>query len=209
MRRPVSVGEINRELTVLKRMFSLAIEAGKLHHKPHFAMLREDNVRVGFFEREQYEAVLAHLPEAMRPVVTFAYVTGLADQQRGAADSVAAGRSSRRRGSAGSRHHEESRGAGVLPDPGTPPAPEGAARHRRRDPAAEEDDRAARVLPSPNHQGRRSAGTWSVTASPGAASTKPGGGRGRRPGVPAAFRTTSVERPSATWSVRAFRSAWP
>lgn len=75
-RRPVSVGEINRELTVLKRMFSLAVEAGKLHHKPHFAMLREDNVRVGFFEREQYEAVLAHLPEAMRPVVTFAYVTG-------------------------------------------------------------------------------------------------------------------------------------
>ena len=37
VRRPVSVGEINRELTVLKRMFSLAIEAGKLHHKPHFA----------------------------------------------------------------------------------------------------------------------------------------------------------------------------
>jgi integrase len=75
-RKPVSVGEINRELTVLKRMFSLAIEAGKLHHKPHFAMLREDNIRVGFFEREQYEAVLAHLPEGMRPVVTFAYVTG-------------------------------------------------------------------------------------------------------------------------------------
>lgn len=61
---------------MLKRMFSLAIEAGKLHHKPHFAMLREDNVRVGFFEREQYEAVLTHLPEGMRPVVTFACVTG-------------------------------------------------------------------------------------------------------------------------------------
>ncbi len=76
VRRPVSVGEINRELTVLKRMVSLAIEAGKLRHKPHFAMLRGDNVRVGFFEREQYEAVLAHLPEGMRPVVTFAYVAG-------------------------------------------------------------------------------------------------------------------------------------
>jgi integrase len=76
VRRSVSAGEINRELTVLKRMFSLAIETGKLHHKPHFAMLREDNVRVGFFEREQYEAVLAHLPEGMRPVITFAYVTG-------------------------------------------------------------------------------------------------------------------------------------
>jgi hypothetical protein len=33
-RRPVSIGEINRELTVLKRMFSLAVEAGKLHHRP-------------------------------------------------------------------------------------------------------------------------------------------------------------------------------
>jgi hypothetical protein len=33
-------------------------------------------VCVGFFEHEQYEAVLAHLPEGMRPLVTFAYVTG-------------------------------------------------------------------------------------------------------------------------------------
>jgi hypothetical protein len=29
-RRPVSAGEINRELTVLKRMFSLAIQSGRL-----------------------------------------------------------------------------------------------------------------------------------------------------------------------------------
>jgi integrase len=57
-------------------MFSLAIQTGKLVHKPHFPMLRENNVRVGFFEREQYLSVLGHLPEAMRPVVTFAYVTG-------------------------------------------------------------------------------------------------------------------------------------
>ena len=63
-------------------MFSLAIEAGKLHHKPHFAMLREDNVRVGFFEHEQYEAVLAHLPEGMRPVVTFAYVNPSSPRRR-------------------------------------------------------------------------------------------------------------------------------
>lgn len=75
-RKPVSPALINRELTVLKRMFSLAIQAGKLHHKPHFPMLREDNVRAGFFEREQYEAVIEHLSPAMRPVVTFAYVTG-------------------------------------------------------------------------------------------------------------------------------------
>ena len=35
-RQPVSAGEINRELTVLKRMFSLAVQAGKLLRKPHF-----------------------------------------------------------------------------------------------------------------------------------------------------------------------------
>jgi len=75
-RRTVSPAEINRELTVLKRMFSLAIQAAKLTHKPHFPMLRENNVRAGFLEHEHYLAMLEHLPVCMRPVVTFAYVTG-------------------------------------------------------------------------------------------------------------------------------------
>jgi integrase len=67
---------INRELALLKRMFTLAVQAGKLHTKPHIPMLREDNTRRGFFEREQFEAVRAALSAALRPVVTFAYVTG-------------------------------------------------------------------------------------------------------------------------------------
>ncbi|MGQ0736573.1 MAG: tyrosine-type recombinase/integrase [Acidobacteriota bacterium] len=72
----VSNAEINRELTALKRMFNLAIQAGKLLQKPHIPFLKEDNVRVGFFEREQFLAVLAHLPEPVRPAATFAYLTG-------------------------------------------------------------------------------------------------------------------------------------
>ena len=47
-----------------------------MNGKPHFPMLRENNVRAGFFEREQYLAVQRHLPPSMQPVVTFAYVTG-------------------------------------------------------------------------------------------------------------------------------------
>ena len=39
-------------------------------------MLKERNVRTGFFEREQIERVLDHLPAAVRPVVRFAYITG-------------------------------------------------------------------------------------------------------------------------------------
>jgi integrase len=72
----VSNAEINRELTTLKRMFNLAIQAGKLLQKPHIPFLKEDNVRVGFFERDQFLAVLAHLAEPLRPAATFAYITG-------------------------------------------------------------------------------------------------------------------------------------
>jgi len=67
---------INRELAALKRMFTLAVQVGRLHAKPHIPMLREDNVRRGFFEAEQFEAVRGRLPEALRAVVTFAYITG-------------------------------------------------------------------------------------------------------------------------------------
>ncbi len=71
-----SNAEINRELAILKRAFNLAIQGGKLLHKPHVPMLQEHNVRTGFFEREQFESVRQRLPEALRGVVTFAYLTG-------------------------------------------------------------------------------------------------------------------------------------
>jgi integrase len=71
-----SNAEINRELAVLKRMFSLAMHAGKVFHRPHIAMLKEDNTRKGFFERSQFEAVRKHLPVELRTLVTIAYWTG-------------------------------------------------------------------------------------------------------------------------------------
>lgn len=74
--RDVSNAEINRELTALKRMFSLAMQAEKLLRRPHIPLLEERNTRTGFFEREQLHAVLAHLPAALGPVIQFAYLTG-------------------------------------------------------------------------------------------------------------------------------------
>ena len=71
-----SNGEINRELTALKRMFTLATQSGKLLHRPYIPMLRENNVRQGFFERDQYESIRDHLPAAFRGVAAFAYATG-------------------------------------------------------------------------------------------------------------------------------------
>ena len=71
-----SNGEINRELTVLKRMFSLAIDDGKLLYKPHIPLLRESNTRKGFFEADQIVSVLACLPAPLVPMIEFAYITG-------------------------------------------------------------------------------------------------------------------------------------
>src|SRR5215203_1923842 len=78
-RRPstgASNGEINRELTILKRMYTLAVQSGKLYTKPHIPMLKEDNVRAGFFEPEQFESVRAYLPAHLRNVAAMAYLTG-------------------------------------------------------------------------------------------------------------------------------------
>lgn len=67
---------INRDLAALKRAFRLAHQAGRVATVPHISLLHENNARKGFFEREQFEAVLKHLPEDLRPVVHTAYLTG-------------------------------------------------------------------------------------------------------------------------------------
>jgi integrase len=67
---------INRELAALKKAYSLALVAERIHRAPRFRMLQEDNVRQGFFERDQFEAVRRLLPEYLRGLVTIAYITG-------------------------------------------------------------------------------------------------------------------------------------
>ena len=71
-----SNASINRELAALKRMFSLAIEGSKLLFCPKVPMLEERNVRTGFFEHDQFTAVRAALPDPLKPIVTFDYLTG-------------------------------------------------------------------------------------------------------------------------------------
>ena len=71
-----SNAEINRELAALKRMFSLGLRAEKIAKKPYIPKLEEDNARQGFFERWEFDAVLAKLPAFLRSPLTFAYLTG-------------------------------------------------------------------------------------------------------------------------------------
>jgi integrase len=67
---------INRELAALKLMLRLGERAGKVVNRPYVGMLEERNRRTGFFEDEQFEAILTHLSEDLRPVFGTAFVTG-------------------------------------------------------------------------------------------------------------------------------------
>lgn len=62
---------INREISLLRRAFSLADT-----DFPRISKLVENNVRKGFLTPEQYVLLLTKLPEHIKPVFQFAYKTG-------------------------------------------------------------------------------------------------------------------------------------
>jgi integrase len=66
----------NYELAMLRRAFRLGTRAGKVATRPEIQMLHVSNARTGFFEAEQYRAVMRHLPEHLRPLAAIAYITG-------------------------------------------------------------------------------------------------------------------------------------
>jgi integrase len=72
----VANGTINRELGVLIKMLRLAYERRKLLRLPVIRKLKEAAPRQGFFEREQYLAVRARLPEDLQCAVDLAYTFG-------------------------------------------------------------------------------------------------------------------------------------
>lgn len=69
---------INRELSTIKRAYSLAVQKRIISEsdRPHISMLKEDNVRQGFFEPEQFQSVFNNLPERLRPLARVSYITG-------------------------------------------------------------------------------------------------------------------------------------
>ena len=63
---------VNRELAALR----LGSKAGKVAARPELFLAHEDNKRKSFFEEEQFRAVVAFLPEDLKPVIRTAYITG-------------------------------------------------------------------------------------------------------------------------------------
>ncbi|MCH7923528.1 MAG: tyrosine-type recombinase/integrase [Nitrospinae bacterium] len=75
---PPSPATINRELSLLKRAYNLARHStpSKVHQVPHIPLLREDNIRTGFVEYQDCQALKAAAPEYLKSIITMAYHTG-------------------------------------------------------------------------------------------------------------------------------------
>ena len=76
LREKASPATINRELAAVRRAFRLAVLQGLLLMAPPVPGLRENNVRTGFFEPEQFEAVCRRLKDVEADLVRFCYHTG-------------------------------------------------------------------------------------------------------------------------------------
>jgi integrase len=76
LREKASPATINRELAAVRRAFRLAVLQGLLLMAPPVPGLRENNVRTGFFEPEQFEAVCRRLKDIEADLVRFCYHSG-------------------------------------------------------------------------------------------------------------------------------------
>ncbi len=76
LQAPASPATVNRDLAALSRMFTLAVQAGRLSVKPHIPRLPEGQPRQGFFEHAEYLAIRAQLRAEYQDVLDFGYLTG-------------------------------------------------------------------------------------------------------------------------------------
>ena len=68
---------INRDLAALKRAFRLGLrQEFVVSSVPHMQMLKEDNIRKGFFEPDDFTKLLKHLPDELQSLFRVAYITG-------------------------------------------------------------------------------------------------------------------------------------
>jgi integrase len=67
---------INRCTQLIGQAYNLALRRKELNTKPYIRKLPERNARQGFFEHDEYERVITHLPDYLKDACRFAYLSG-------------------------------------------------------------------------------------------------------------------------------------
>jgi integrase len=67
---------IMNEIAALKRMFTLAVQAGRLHTRPYIPRIEVNNVREGFFTPDELDRIVKEIRAPLKPAVRFLALTG-------------------------------------------------------------------------------------------------------------------------------------
>ena len=68
---------VNGSLLLLRRMFHLAQEDGKVQTPPVIRLLKSGPARKGFLTQEKFDLLMSFLPANLRPLITFLYYCGV------------------------------------------------------------------------------------------------------------------------------------
>ncbi len=71
-----SPATVNRECELVGAAYSLALKEDRIARKPHVPTLPEDNTRQNFFEEDQLDRIVKHLPAPLDSIARMAFVAG-------------------------------------------------------------------------------------------------------------------------------------